>query len=186
LNVSKFFLFCVTFLALIASSALGQDVNVRYDHDTDFSKFRTYKWVTLKNGAAPIDYLTDEQIKAALDAALALKGLSKINGDSSADMFIGYQTTEKVEEQRPGFDPDTGFRTGSGGGTNSWTIHKGELVVDMYVAANRKLIWRGVASKALDPKADAKKRQKNLNKAVQKLIKHYPALRDDVPFEPGL
>jgi len=56
----------------------------------------------------------------------------------------------------------------------------------MYVATNRKLIWRGVASKALDPKADAKKRQKNLNKAVQKLIKHYPALRDDVPFEPGL
>ena len=185
--MSKFFLFCVTFLALIASSALGQDVNVRYDHDTDFAKFKTYKWVTLKNGAAPIDSLTDEQIKAALDAALAQKGLSKIDGDSSADLFIGYQTTEKVEEKIPGFDPDTGLRTGLGGGTNSTsTIYKGELVVNLYVVANRKLIWMGVANKALDPKADAKKRQNNLNKAVQKLIKHYPPSGGDEPFEPGL
>ena len=183
--MSKFFLSCVTFLALIANSALGQDVNVRYDHDTDFAKFKTYKWVTLKNGAAPIDSLTDEQIKAALDAALALKGLSKIDGDSSADLFIACQTTEKVEEQLPGYDPNTGFHTGSGGGS-SWTIYKGELVVNLYVAANRKLIWMGAASKALDPKANAKKRQNNLNKAVQKLIKHYPPSGGDVPFEPGL
>lgn len=183
--MSKFFLFCVTLLALIPARALGQDVNVRYDSDTDFSKFKTYKWVTLKNGAAPIDYLTDEQIKAAFDAALALKGLSKIDGGSSADLLIGCQTTEKVEEQRPGFDSDTGLRTGSVAGNNSWTIYKGELVVNLYVAANRKLVWMGVAGKALDPKANAKKRQNNLNKAVQKLVKHFPPLGSDVPFDPG-
>jgi len=36
------------------------------------------------------------------------------------------------------------------------------------------LVWSGVASKTLDPKADAQKRQKNLNKAVAKLMKNYP------------
>ncbi|HEX8895651.1 MAG TPA: DUF4136 domain-containing protein [Terriglobales bacterium] len=173
LNVNKFFVFCATFLALLATGALGQDVG--FDSDTDFSKFKTYKWVTLKS-AAPIA-LTDEQIKAALDAALALKGLSKIDGDSSADLFIGYQTTEQVEEQLPGIDPNTGFRTTLGGSTNSTrTIYKGQLMVNMYDAANRKLIWTGVASKTLDPKANAKKRQKNLNKAVQNLMKNYPPI----------
>lgn len=122
-----------------------------------------------------------------MDAALALKGLSKIDGDSSTDLFIGCQATEQVQEQYHGIDPDSGFRTGLGGNTDStWTLYKGELVGELYVAANRKLIWRGVASKALDPEANAKKRHKNLNKAVQKLIKHYPPSAGDVPFEPGL
>lgn len=170
--MSRFLLFGVTFLALIASSAPGQDVS--YDSDTDFSKFKTYKWVTLKS-VAPIDSLTDEQIRAALEAALALKGLSKIDGDSSADLFIGYQTAEQEQELVPGIDPDTGLRTGLVGSTgSSWTIYRGQLVVNMYEAANRKLIWTGVASKNLDPKANAKKRQKNLNKAVQKLMRNYP------------
>ena len=44
--------------------------------------------VTLKD-AKPVDDLTDKQIKAALDAALAQKGLTKVNGDN-ADLFIGY------------------------------------------------------------------------------------------------
>jgi hypothetical protein len=46
----------------------------------------------------------------------------------------------------------------------------------MYDGTNRQLIWTGLASKNLDLKADAKKRQKNLNKAVQRLLKNYPPI----------
>jgi hypothetical protein len=44
-------------------------------------------WVTIKN-AAPVDDLTDKQIKSALDTALAQKGLTKVEGEN-ADLFIG-------------------------------------------------------------------------------------------------
>lgn len=44
---------------------------------------------------APIEGLTDEQIKAALGAALTRKGPTKVEGDSAADLLIGYQTTER-------------------------------------------------------------------------------------------
>ena len=54
------------------------------------------------------------------------------------------------------------------------TIYVGQLAVDMYDSANHDLVWRGVASKTLDPKAKPDKQQKNLNKAVAKLIKNYP------------
>jgi len=37
-----------------------------------------------------------------------------------------------------------------------------------------KIVWRGVASKTLDAKAKPEKRQKNLKKAVAKLMKNYP------------
>jgi hypothetical protein len=40
--------------------------------------------------------------------------------------------------------------------------------------ALQHLIWRGVGSKTLDPKAKPEKRQKNLTKAVAELMKKYP------------
>jgi hypothetical protein len=54
------------------------------------------------------------------------------------------------------------------------TIYTGQLAVDMYDAANHDLVWRGVVSKTLDPKAKPDKRQKNLTKALTKLFKNYP------------
>jgi len=44
----------------------------------------------------------------------------------------------------------------------------------MYDAANRDLVWRGVASKTIDTKAKPDKQQKNLAKAIAKLLKNYP------------
>jgi hypothetical protein len=76
--MSKFALVQITFLLLIASRVLSQDVHCEFDNKVDFSKFKTYKWVTFKN-VAPIDKLTDEQIKTAFDAALTRKGLTKVS-----------------------------------------------------------------------------------------------------------
>lgn len=58
--------------------------------------------------------------------------------------------------------------------TTTTTIYKGQLDLDMYDSAGKDLVWRGVVSKTLDPKAKPEKRQKNLNKAIAKLLKNYP------------
>ena len=171
----RFRLFCVAWLLITASSALSQDIRYNFDATADFSKFKTYKWVTLES-EAPIEKLTDEQIKAALDAAFAQKGLTKVGGDSTADLLIGYQTTGQYQEQFAG--TPGGWTTGPGwhaaGGGKAWTIYQGELAVAMSDATTHVLVWRGVASKPLDPKATPEKRQKNLDKAVAKLMKDYP------------
>ena len=158
--MSKFPLCWIMFLLLMVSGALSQDVRYEFDKTADFSKFKTYKWITLKSKAAPIDELTDQQITASLDAALARKGFKKVDSNSTADLSIGYQTRELIDEQ-------FGFES-------SRTIDTGNLAVDMYVPANQHPIWSGIASKALDPKANPEKRQKNLNKAIAKLMKNYP------------
>ena len=180
--MNKFRLFCITFLLLTVGSAVSQDVRYNFDSTANFSKFKTYKWVTMMS-EAPIDELTDEQIKATLDSALARKGLTKVDSDN-ADLFIGYQTTEHINEKFASFaagwgaGPDWvagGWAEGAGTANGkSGLIYKGELAVDMYTPANQHLIWRGVASKSLDPKAPPEKRQKNLDKAVSKLMKDYP------------
>jgi hypothetical protein len=68
------FIWMAVFL-IVASAAFGQDVRYNFDKDTDFSKFKTYKWVTIK-GATPVDDITDKQIKQGIDAQLTAKGLS--------------------------------------------------------------------------------------------------------------
>jgi hypothetical protein len=170
-------------LLTVASTALGQDVRYNFDKDTDFSKFKTYKWVTLK-GATPVDDLVDKQIKEAIDAQLATKGLSKVEGDE-ANLFVGYQTAIGSEKQFTSYDTGWGYGPGwygrgwygGGGGMTTGqtsTIYNGQLAVDMYNSAGHDLVWRGVVSKTLDPKAKPDKRQKNLTKALTKLFKNYP------------
>jgi hypothetical protein len=44
----------------------------------------------------------------------------------------------------------------------------------MYASMLKTLVWRGVASKTLDPKAKPEKQEKNLRKAVAKVLKNYP------------
>ena len=44
----------------------------------------------------------------------------------------------------------------------------------MYDSRQKQLVWRGIASKTLDPNAKPDKKDKNINKAVQKLLKNYP------------
>ena len=51
------------------------------------------------------------------------------------------------------------------------TIYVGHLGLDMYDSAKKELVWRGTASKTLDPKAKPDKQQKK--KAVDKLLKNY-------------
>src|SRR5215469_1156010 len=76
-------------LLMIASTAFGQDVRYNFDKNTDFSKFKTYKWVAIK-GANPVNDMVDKQIKDSVDSQLAQKGLSKVDTDT-ADLYIGYQ-----------------------------------------------------------------------------------------------
>ena len=172
--MSKFPQFYIAFLLLVVSSAVSQDVRYNFDSTANFSKFKTYKWITLKS-EAPIDKLTDEQIKASLDVGLGRKGLTKVNTES-ADLFIGYQTTEQIQEQFDGSDYPLSVGPGWNGRSDSIrTVYKGELAVDMYDPADRHLIWRGVANKTFNREARTPdERQKNLEKAVSKLMKNYP------------
>jgi len=172
-------------LLLAAAAALGQDVRYNFDKNADFSKFKTYKWVTIKD-AAKVNDLTDKQIIAAVDTELATKGLTKTS-DDSANLYIGYQAGIGQEKQFTSFSSDWGYGGGwyrggwygGMGGMNTTTgqtstICVGQLALDMYDSANHDLVWRGLASKTISPKAKPEKQEKNLAKAVRKVLKNYP------------
>jgi hypothetical protein len=171
-------------MTLVAGVASAQDVGYNYDQQADFSKYKTYKWVSVKD-SAQVNDLVARQITDAVDRQLATKGLTKTDADA-ADLYVAYQVAVDQEKQMTTWDTGYGMVPGWGGRyyggyygggmstSTTSTINIGTLAIDMYDAAGKKLVWRGMASKQIDPNAKPEKRQKNLDKGMKKLLKNYP------------
>jgi hypothetical protein len=103
---------------------------------------------------------------------------SNANSAQRADLLVGYQVAINHETQWNGFGsfdrfPGSGFGTAMGTATSS-TIPVGTLVLDIYDPATKRLIWEGFATKTINLSKDQQKNQKNLDKAMQKLLKDFP------------
>ena len=162
-------------LAIGASVALAQDVTVNYVPGTDFSKYKTYKWIEVQGAEKP-DQIINTQITQAIDKALAAGGLTKAPGDK-ADLYIAYQIAFSKEQQWSTYNVGGPYAWRYGGGTGtatSSTIAIGTVALDMFDPAAKELVWKGQASKTLSNEKDPAKRQKNIDKAMAKLLKDFP------------
>jgi hypothetical protein len=150
--------------------ALAQDVKYNFMPGTNFSKYHTYKWISIPENVHP-SQIVDQEIKQAIDAQLSAKGFTKTE-DDKADMYLGYQCSVDQERQLNGFGM-RGFGGGMGQITSS-TIQNGTLAVDFYDPSNKQLIWRGQATKTLNPSGNQQKDMQNLDKSMAKLLKNFP------------
>jgi Domain of unknown function (DUF4136) len=167
-------------LVLWSASAAAQTVKYNFLPGTDFSKYKTYKWVRVPNAQYP-NQIMDTQIMQSIDAQLALKGLTR--SEENPDLVVAYQVAVNQEKQwnsySSGGDMWGWGRWGGWGGmqtttTTSQTINIGTLNLDIYDAAAKTQIWRGEASKTLGSGKDPEKVKKNLDKAMAKMMKNYP------------
>jgi hypothetical protein len=164
---------CVALAMLVCTMTPAQDVTSNSMPGVDFSKYHTYKWVPIEGAVQP-NQIVDAQIKQSVDSQLATKGLTKTDGEK-ADLLIGYQVSIDQEKQWNAYGTGGGLRWGGGmASAQQSTISTGTLVLDMYDPSNKQLVWTGRVSKTLDPSANEGKKQKNLDKAMQKLLKNYP------------
>jgi len=167
------FCFIITLLLLTVGMVKAQDVTSNFMPGTDFTKYHTYKWVTIQGAVYP-NQIIDAEIKDAVNSQLQGKGLALTTGDK-ADLYVGYQTTMDQQRQWNAYGMGGGWRFGGGmGSATSSTIDVGTLVLDMYDPSTKTLVWTGRATKTLDPSSNQQKNMKNLDRAMQKLLKNYP------------
>ena len=94
-----------------------------------------------------------------------------------ADLLIGYQISIQQEKQWNAYGTG-GMRWGGGMATaQQSTISTGMLVLDMYDPTTKQLVWTGRVSGPSIPSANQGPKQKNLDKAMQKLLKSFPPKR---------
>jgi len=171
MNVKRTIFASVGTALLFATASFAQQVKTDYDRTTDFSHYKTYSWEKVQTQ----DPLWVGRIKEAVDAALAAKGLTSV--ESGGDIaIVAMEMTKNQRTLNTFYDGfGGGWRWGGGFGDATTTVDNykvGTLVVDLFDANAKKVIWRGSASDTLSDKSD--KNIKNLDKGVQKMFDHFP------------
>jgi hypothetical protein len=164
---------CTVLFVVALRTALAQQVKTDFDHQANFSQYKTYSWQEIK----PANSLWDARIKNAVDAQLAAKGWTQV--DSGGDVaIVAIKTTETQRSLQTFYDGfGGGWRWRGFGGmgeatTTEQDYKEGTIVVDMYDARTKQLIWRGSAEDTLSDKAE--KNEKNLDKGIAKMFKKFP------------
>ena len=160
-------------LAFVSATASAQSITYDYDRSADFSTLKTYSWTS---GLNLPDELNHKRIVSAIEAQLAAKGLTRAASSGDADVLVAYHARLDRDVQFNASSsglgaPRFGNRTGS---ARAEEIVNGTVVVDMIDARTQATLWRGIARKEVDPKASPEKRDREVNKAVEKLFKKFP------------
>jgi len=158
---------------LFASASFAQQVKTDYDRNADFSRYKTYSWEKVQTQ----DPLWVDRIKDAVNSTMAAKGLTPVEsgGDIAIVAIEMTQNRQTLNTFYDGFGGGWRWRGFGGFGDATTTTENyqvGTLVVDLFDAHTKTLIWRGSSSDTLSDKSD--KNIKNLDKGVQKMFDHYP------------
>jgi len=162
-------------MLLFAGKLSAQQVKTDYDRNANFAQYKTYSWAQVKTK----DALDVDRIKSAVNAALAAKGWTQ--ADSGGDVsIVAMEITRNQQTLNTfydGFGGGWGWRRFGGGGfgdatTTTETYKVGTVVVDLFDAKTKQLLWRGMSSDTLSNNSD--KNIKNLDKGVEKMFKNFP------------
>lgn len=163
-------------ILLLAVGLAQASVNTDWDKKTDFKKFTTYFWKKLPDTG---NNLSDQRIIDSIDGQLQAKGWKKAADISEAQAVIAVNTA-KEQQQRI----DTMYSGWGGWGYYGWygapmgatttvsTYNTGTLLVDIFDASTKQLVWRGTATKTLSENPE--KNQKTLDKVTKEMFWAFP------------
>jgi hypothetical protein len=175
MNIKRTIFASAGIVLFLASASFAQQVKTDYDRSADFSQYKTYSWEKVQTK----DPLWVGRIKDAVNAALTAKGWTQApSGGQVAIVAMGMtQNRQTLNTFYDGFGGGWGWRRFRGGGfgdatTTTENYKVGTLVVDLFDASTKTLIWRGSASDTLSDKSE--KNIRDLDKGVQKMFGHFP------------
>jgi hypothetical protein len=170
--MQKKFVLMLLMALLGISVLLFADVKTDYSHQVDFGKYKTYSWIKVEAG----NDLWRDRIQREVDTQLQTKAnWNRVpsGGDTSVAAFGSTQTQPTLTTFYNNIGG--GWFWGGFDGTATTTVDRvevGTLVVDIFDAATKKLIWRGMASNTLS--GNPEKNVKKLHDDVADMFKHYP------------
>jgi hypothetical protein len=79
-----------TFLLALLGSALGQNVQTDFDHQANFSQYKSFSWAAIRAA----DPLWDARIKNAVNAQLAAKGWTQVDNSAGNTQWAAKASTQ--------------------------------------------------------------------------------------------
>jgi hypothetical protein len=168
----------VVAILLAAPTVLAQKTSYDFDRSANFGAYKTY---TLKDGTKVGDPLVDARIVAAIDMQLTNKGLTKAeNGDVAVVYHVAIDKQKDISAYSSGggYGP-YGYGWGGGWGMTTTDVRVSEilvgtLIIDVADTKSNSVVWRGMGVKEINTQTSPDKRDKSVQKAVEKIFKNYP------------
>jgi len=155
-------------LVLTTAAVYAQKVTVDSDPAAPFATYKTYAWV---QGTPAPNPLNEDRLHASDDARLSARGLGM--NTTAPDLVVTTHVTTKERQELLVNGFGYGPWWGGGYGTASVeTYIDGTLIVDLYDAKTKKMIWRGVATATASEKPS--KNASKMNKALDKMFEKFP------------
>ncbi len=174
----------VILVIAVAVTASAMDIYVDFDRSGRFSWYKTYAWMdTDETSLEGHNDLMHSRIKTAILNQLSQGRMTEDN--ENPNLYITYHA---VSTQAMKVDPIS-FGVGFGGGwamdpywggvgvstASAATYEQGTLIIDIWEAETKKLVWRGVAVDAFVDDPD--KADKKIAKAIEKMIKKWRKMK---------
>lgn len=160
---------------LFAASLPAQQVKTDYDRNANFSRYQTYSWQNVHTQ----DPLLVDRIKAAVNSSLRGKGWTQVESGGDIAIMAMEMTAEHqtLQTYYDNFGGGWGWqgRWGDDFGTSTTTEQAftvGTVVVDLFDAGTKMLVWRGSASGTVSAKSN--RNIKKLERGVEKMFEHFP------------
>jgi hypothetical protein len=153
-----------------ASVATAQEVSVNWDKTYDFSKLKTFA-VQVGSEAEAKDPFLEKHFVSTVTSTLASKGWAQADAAAADALVVLHgksETRRRLEAYGTG-----GYRWGGGMGSAQLEDYKvGTIVVDVFDAKTKTLLFRGAAGDEMSDKAE--KNEKKIDKGVSKMFKEFP------------
>ena len=155
--------------------------NFDYDREADFQSYKTFAWVPQQTTAIgdakqaqQTNTLLDKRIRNAVNAKLESQGMSI--DTENPDLLIAYHTgiDQKINVTDWGYSYPRYYGGWGGGNVDVTSYEEGTLIVDLIDYKTKQLVWRGVASKALETNPTPEQMDKNMQAVIDALFSKYP------------
>jgi hypothetical protein len=172
-------------LLVVALPTSALDIYVDYDRWGRFSAYRTIAWAeTEETSMLDSSQIMHERVKSIIMTQITQGRLSEV--EENPDLYITYHTNTKDALQihtdtwgygfpgswhwdpywnRMGYPPTTTVRS----------YKQGTLVIDIWDANEKTLIWRGTAVGTVSDSPD--KNARTIEKAIKKMIKKWNKMK---------
>jgi hypothetical protein len=166
-------------MTLAAGTMLAQETSTDFDHNANFAQYHTFCF----NKVYASDPTVQGKLKDAIAKDLTAKGWQQ--SDSGCNISVAAVGDVKGQKEYQTFYDSLGPEWAWSAGLSGWgtwgnessitsvdNIPVGLLIVDLYDANSKQLVWRGTSRDYLSGNED--KNAEKLSKSVNKMFNKFP------------
>lgn len=157
----------------VLGCASSLKVDVGWDQNADFAKYKTWAW---KLDGSIQDPVWARRFESVLTDQLAKDGLTEVGLEQSPDLWAVAHVRFSAETRVVSYDPMWGYGYGAWAPMNTmiYDVPLGSMVLDLVDVRLKRVVWQGTASDVIAAGKSNEEREQKLISILGQWFAGYP------------